>query len=96
MQIYISSVFVDDQDKALAFYSEMLGFIKKVEVPLGEHRWLTVVSPDAPDVVTGPTLEGRKKVGRSMEGFDTAPFVRAKTVPAATTAKAVWALGMAA
>jgi F420-dependent oxidoreductase-like protein len=38
-------------------------------------------SPDAPDVVTGPTLEGRKKVGRTMEGFDTAPFVRAKLGP---------------
>jgi F420-dependent oxidoreductase-like protein len=38
-------------------------------------------SPDAPDVVTGPTLEGRKKAGKTMEGFDTAPFVRAKLGP---------------
>jgi catechol 2,3-dioxygenase-like lactoylglutathione lyase family enzyme len=38
-----------DQDKALAFYTEVLGFVKKTEIPLGEARWLTVVSPDAPD-----------------------------------------------
>jgi F420-dependent oxidoreductase-like protein len=38
-------------------------------------------SPDAPDVVTGPTLEGRKKVGKTMDGFDTAPYVRAKMGP---------------
>ena len=39
MRINISCVFVDDQDKALAFYTEVLGFVKKHEVPLGEHRW---------------------------------------------------------
>ena len=49
MRIYISSVFVDDQDKALAFYSGVLGFVKKTEVPLGEARWLTVVAPEDPD-----------------------------------------------
>jgi len=42
---------VDDQDKALKFYTEILGFVKKTEVPLGEHKWLTVVSPDAPEEV---------------------------------------------
>ncbi|MFF5259839.1 VOC family protein [Actinomadura viridis] len=49
MRIHLSSVFVDDQDKALAFYTDVLGFVKKTEVPLGEDRWLTVVSPDDPD-----------------------------------------------
>ncbi|MFJ3222022.1 VOC family protein [Streptomyces sp. NPDC086783] len=49
MRIHLSSVFVDDQDKALRFYTEVLGFIKKTEVPLGEDRWLTVVSPEDPD-----------------------------------------------
>jgi catechol 2,3-dioxygenase-like lactoylglutathione lyase family enzyme len=49
MRIHLSSVFVDDQDKALTFYTDVLGFTKKHEVPLGEHRWLTVVSPEAPD-----------------------------------------------
>ncbi|MFU8874068.1 VOC family protein [Micromonospora sp. SL4-19] len=51
MRINLASVFVDDQDKALAFYTEVLGFEKKTEVPLGEHRWLTVVSPADPDGV---------------------------------------------
>ncbi|MET7987677.1 MULTISPECIES: VOC family protein [unclassified Streptomyces] len=46
MKIHLSSVCVDDQDKALHFYTQVLGFVKKHEVPLGEHRWLTVVSPD--------------------------------------------------
>ena len=49
MRIHLSGVFVDDQDKALHFYTEVLGFVKKHEVPLGEYRWLTVVSPDDPD-----------------------------------------------
>ena len=46
MRINITSVLVDDQDKALRFYTEVLGFVKKTEVPLGEARWLTVVSPE--------------------------------------------------
>ena len=49
MKIHLASVFVDDQDKALRFYTDVLGFVKKTEVPLGDHRWLTVVSPEDPD-----------------------------------------------
>ncbi len=49
MRIHLSSVFVEDQDKALRFYTEVLGFAKRTEIPLGEHRWLTVVSPDEPN-----------------------------------------------
>jgi catechol 2,3-dioxygenase-like lactoylglutathione lyase family enzyme len=51
MKIVVTSVLVDDQDKALRFYTEMLGFVKKTEVPLGAHKWLTVVSPEDPDGV---------------------------------------------
>jgi predicted enzyme related to lactoylglutathione lyase len=51
MQIKVTSVMVDDQDKALKFYTEILGFIKKTEIPIGEHKWLTVVSPEAPGEV---------------------------------------------
>ena len=51
MRINLTSVLVDDQDKALRFYTEVLGFVKKTEMPVGEHRWLTVVSPDDPDGV---------------------------------------------
>ena len=53
MRIHLASVLVDDQDKALRFYTDVLGFVKKAEVPLGDARWLTVVSPQAPD---GPEL----------------------------------------
>ena len=45
----MASVFVDDQDKALRFYTEVLGFAPKHDVPMGEHRWITVVSPEVPD-----------------------------------------------
>ncbi|AJY74443.1 VOC family protein [Paenibacillus beijingensis] len=51
MKIKLTSVFVDDQDKALKFYTEVLGFVKKREIPLGEAKFLTVVSPEAPDEV---------------------------------------------
>jgi catechol 2,3-dioxygenase-like lactoylglutathione lyase family enzyme len=49
IKINLTSVLVDDQEKALRFYTEILGFVKKTEVPLGEHRWLTVVSADSPN-----------------------------------------------
>ena len=46
MKIIVTSIFVQDQDKALEFYSEKLGFVKKEDEPAGEFRWITVVSPD--------------------------------------------------
>ncbi len=46
MRIKLTSVFVDDQDEALEFYTEVLGFVKKQDFPVGDARWLTVVSPD--------------------------------------------------
>ena len=48
LKINLSSVFVEDQNKALKFYTETLGFVKKEDIPLGEFRWLTVVSADGP------------------------------------------------
>jgi catechol 2,3-dioxygenase-like lactoylglutathione lyase family enzyme len=51
VRINLTSVLVDDQDKALRFYTDVLGFVKKTEVPVGAHRWLTVVSPEDPDGV---------------------------------------------
>jgi len=51
MKIKLTSVMVDDQDKALKFYTEVLGFVKKNDIPMGEARWLTVISPDGPDDV---------------------------------------------
>jgi len=49
MRIKLTSIMVDDQDKALKFYTEVLGFQKKHEIPVGEYRWITVVSPEGPD-----------------------------------------------
>jgi predicted enzyme related to lactoylglutathione lyase len=49
MKIKLASVFVRDQDKALKFYTEALGFVKKTEIPAGKFKWLTVVSPEGPD-----------------------------------------------
>ena len=49
MRITLTSVLVDDQQKALEFYTQRLGFVKKRDIPLGEARWLTVVSPEDPD-----------------------------------------------
>src|SRR5215203_2542658 len=49
MKIYITSVFVEDQAKALDFYTRILGFEMKNDIPLGENRWLTVVSPAQPE-----------------------------------------------
>ncbi|MFE4499404.1 VOC family protein [Rhodococcus sp. NPDC056743] len=53
MQIKLTSLFVDDQRAALAFYTDVLGFTKHHDIPLGEDAWLTVISPEAPD---GPQL----------------------------------------
>jgi glyoxylase I family protein len=49
MLIKLTSLMVDDQDKALRFYTDVLGFRKKRDIPVGEYRWITVVSPEGPD-----------------------------------------------
>jgi predicted enzyme related to lactoylglutathione lyase len=51
IKIAVASVFVEDQSKALAFYTEVLGFEKRQDIPLGDARWLTVASPAGPDGV---------------------------------------------
>ncbi|WP_420614801.1 VOC family protein [Candidatus Palauibacter sp.] len=49
MRIHLTGVVVDDQEKALRFYTETLGFVVKHNIPVGEHAWITVVSEEAPD-----------------------------------------------
>ncbi len=51
MRINLSSIMVDDQAKALKFYTEKLGFMKKTDMPIGEYRWLTVTAPDGPQEI---------------------------------------------
>jgi catechol 2,3-dioxygenase-like lactoylglutathione lyase family enzyme len=49
MRVNLSSILVDDQEKALKFYTDVLGFVLKASIPIGEYRWLTVTSPDGPE-----------------------------------------------
>src|ERR671935_2422194 len=77
MRIHLSSILVDDQDKALRFYTEVLGFEKKTEVPLGEHRWLTVVSPEDPggtELVLEPDTHPAVKPFKEALVSDGIPF----------------------
>ena len=77
MRINLTSVLVDDQDKALRFYTDVLGFEKKAEVPVGGYRWLTVVSPDDPDgteLLLEPDAHPAAKVFKEALVGDGIPF----------------------
>ena len=79
MRIYVTSIFIDDQTKALDFYAGTLGFALKNDEPIGEHRWLTVVSPDDPD---GTELLLEPNVHPAVEPFRHA--LKADGIPAAS------------
>ena len=64
MQIKLTGIFVDDQDKALQFYTDVLGFVKKMEFQAGKYKWLTVVSSEDP--------EGTQLVLEPSEGYNPA------------------------
>jgi catechol 2,3-dioxygenase-like lactoylglutathione lyase family enzyme len=77
MKITLMSIFVDDQDAALAFYTEKLGFLPAADVPLGAHRWLTVVSPENPEgtqIVLEPSDHPAVKPFRDAIVADGIPF----------------------
>ena len=77
MRIHLTSVLVDDQSRALEFYSDVLGFVKKHDVPLGEHRWLTVVSPDqleGPELLLEPDAHPAAKPFKQALVEDGIPF----------------------
>jgi catechol 2,3-dioxygenase-like lactoylglutathione lyase family enzyme len=77
MRINLTSVLVHDQDKALRFYTDVLGFAKKTEIPLGKYRWLTVVSPADPDgteLVLEPDAHPAAKVFKEALVSDGIPF----------------------
>jgi predicted enzyme related to lactoylglutathione lyase len=67
MKIKLTSVMVDDQDKALAFYTGVLGFQKKLEIPMGPYRWLTVVSPEEPDAAQLSLEPNANPAGREFQ-----------------------------
>jgi len=77
MRIQLTSVLVDDQARALRFYTEVLGFVKKPELPLGEYSWITVVSPDDPDgteLVLEPDTHPAAQVFKQALVQDGIPF----------------------
>jgi catechol 2,3-dioxygenase-like lactoylglutathione lyase family enzyme len=67
MKIKLSSVMVDDQDKALRFYTEVFGFVKKHDIPVGEFRWITVVSPDGPGDVELALEPNANPIGKTFQ-----------------------------
>jgi len=79
--IKLTSVFVADQARALAFYTEVLGFVKKLDIPAGDYRWLTVVSPAEPD---GVELLLEPNVHPAAEAYQNA--IRADGIAAAAMA----------
>ncbi len=77
MRITLTSVLVDDQDRALAFYTNVLGFRKKNDIPMGEHRWLTVVSPEEPngvELVLEPDAHPAERPFKQALAEDGIPF----------------------
>src|SRR5258707_10308732 len=67
MRIKLSSIMVDDQDKALRFYTEVFGFVKKHDIPVGEFRWITVVAPDGPGDVELALEPNANPIGRTFQ-----------------------------
>ena len=71
MKIKLMTVYVDDHDKALRFYTDVLGFVKKTDVSQGPYRWLTVVSPEEPD---GTELHLERNDNPAAKAFQQAMF----------------------
>jgi catechol 2,3-dioxygenase-like lactoylglutathione lyase family enzyme len=67
MKIKLTSVMVDDQDRALKFYTEVLGFVKKRDEPVGAYKWLTVVSPEGPDEIELLLEPNANPLGRTFQ-----------------------------
>lgn len=77
MKIHLTSVMVDDQEKALRFYTDVLGFVKKSDIPMGEARWLTVVAPEDPggtELVLEPSGHPAAKPFKEALVADGIPF----------------------
>ena len=67
MRIKLTSIMVDNQDKALRFYTQIFGFVKKHDIPVGEYRWLTVVSPEGPDDLELSLEPNANPAGRTFQ-----------------------------
>ncbi|MEM9600008.1 MAG: VOC family protein [Pseudomonadota bacterium] len=98
MKMYMKSVMVDDQDKALDFYTNMLGFQVKHDIPLGEFRWLTVVSPEEPDGVElglEPNQHPASRIFQEALKSDGIPFTAFRVDDIAAEAKRLKEAGVA-
>src|SRR5713226_6873227 len=71
MKIKLTTIYVDDQDKALRFYTQVAGFVKKADVSQGGYRWLTVVSPEDPD---GTELQLARNDNPAAKAYQQAMF----------------------
>lgn len=67
MRIKLTSIMVDDQEKALKFYTEVFGFVKKYDIPVDQYRWITVVSPEGPDDLELALEPNANPVGRTFQ-----------------------------
>src|SRR5215467_13559523 len=67
MRIKLTSILVDDQEKALKFYTDVFGFVKKHDIPVGEYRWITVVSPEGPADVELALEPNANPVGKTVQ-----------------------------
>src|SRR5215831_5291762 len=77
MKIKVTSVYVDDQDKALRFYTEVLGFARKTDFSQGQYRWLTVASPEDPD---GTELQLALNENPAAKSYQQAMFQQSQPV----------------
>ena len=97
MRINLSGVLVDDQEKACRFYTETLGFQKKHDIPLGEHRWLTLVSPEDPggtELVLEPDAHPAAKPFKSALVEDGIPYTSFAVTDVAAEFERLSALGV--
>ena len=67
MKIKLTSIVVDDQSKALKFYTDVFGFVKKHDIPVGEYRWITVVSPEGPGEVELALEPNANPIGKTFQ-----------------------------
>lgn len=98
MNIVITSVFVDDQEKAFQFYTKVLGFVVKNDIPMGEHRWLTVVSPDqssGPELLLEPSAHPAVGPFKKALVEDGIPFTSFGVAEVEAEHKRLVALGVA-
>jgi catechol 2,3-dioxygenase-like lactoylglutathione lyase family enzyme len=97
MRIKLNSIFVDNQDKALKFYTDVLGFKKSKEFPVGEFKWLTVASPQGPDdleLVLEPNANRPPKNSRkrSSSKVSRSQLLKSRTSKLNMTDSRAWAL----